>query len=196
MIHTRHQISLSLALATSLATSLAWAAPGAHGPGGEHLDAPAAAGTRAAAPRIEARSEDFELVGLLQGGELSILINRFETGEPVLGAVVEVESGKLKARAPFHGDHGDYAVADEAFVKAVSRPGAHPIVVTVTAGKDADLLEGTLNVPAADSDPAAAALPWRWGAAAAIAALFAAAGAWVIRRRRRPGAGSLQGRSA
>lgn len=192
MIDTRHQISLSLALATSLA----WAAPGAHGPGGEHLDAPATAGARAAAPRIEARSEDFELVGLLQGGELSILINRFETNDPVLGAVVEVESGNLKAKAPFHGDHGDYAVADEAFVKAVSRPGAHPIVVTVTAGKDADLLEGTLNVPAADSGPATAAISWRTGAAAAIAALFAAAGAWALWRRRRTGTGSPQGRSA
>ena len=40
-------------------------------------------------PSFEARSEAFELVGRLQGGELSILINRFATNEPVLNATVE-----------------------------------------------------------------------------------------------------------
>lgn len=139
-----------LALATA---SPAFAAPGAHGPDGEHLDAAAQApGAAGGAPRFEAKSEDFELVGRLQGGEMSMFINRFATNEPVADAKVEVELGQLKAAAPFHPDQGDYAVADEAFLKAVSEPGDHSLVITVIAGSDADLLEGTLQVVKAAAD--------------------------------------------
>ena len=85
----------------------------------------------------------------LSGGELSILIDRFDTNEPVLDARVEVESGKLKAPAKFHADHGDYSVDDPGLLSALRQPGAHPVVVTVIAGKDSDLFEGTLRVTAA-----------------------------------------------
>ena len=136
---------LGLLLATI--TGLAVTAPGAHGPDGEHLDAPAPGQAAAGAvPRFEARSETFEIVGRLQGGELSLFINRYDTNEPVLNARVELESGDLKAAAPFHGDLGDYAVADEAFLKAIAQPGDHPVVITILAGDDSDLLEGTLSV--------------------------------------------------
>jgi hypothetical protein len=124
------------------------AAPGAHGPNGEHLDAPAGTPTAGTAPRFEARSEAFELVGRLSGGELSMFINRFETNEPVNDAKVELELGTLKAAAPFDADQGDYAVADEAFLKALAEPGDHALVITVVASNESDLLEGTLNVPA------------------------------------------------
>ena len=60
------------------------ASPGAHGPNGEHLDGPAAALAGGAAPRIETFTEAFELVGRLSGGELSVLVDRYETNEPVL----------------------------------------------------------------------------------------------------------------
>lgn len=126
------------------------ASPGAHGPNGEHLDATAQAGsTGGAVPRIEAHSEAFELVGRLQGGELSLLINRYATNEPVLNATVEVETGTLKAPAKFHADMGDYAVDDEAMLKALAAPGDHSLVITILAGTDTDLLDGTLNVPGA-----------------------------------------------
>lgn len=173
-----------VAFATTLATQPALAAPGAHGPNGEHLDVPSAAGGSSTAPRIEAKSEAFELVGQLSGGELSILINRFETNEPVLGATVEVESGNLKAKAPFHADHGDYAVADEAFLKAMAKPGAHSLVVTIAAGNEADLLEGTLTVPEEAHDHAHEGLSWRaWALGAVGAALLAAGVSRVLRRR-------------
>jgi len=133
----------------ALGAAATQASPGAHGPNGEHLDGPVVStGTSTSAPRIEAKSETFELVGRLSGGELSMFINRFETNEPVLQAKVEVASGALKAPAPFHADQGDYAVADEAFLKAIGQPGQHPLVITVVAGKDADLLDGTLDVSA------------------------------------------------
>jgi len=128
------------------------ASPGAHGPNGEHLDGPAQAGSGASkAPRMEAKSESFELVGQLRDEEFSMLINRFETNEPVLEAKVEIETGALKAPARFHADQGDYAVDDAAFLKALKAPGAHAVVVTIVAGAESDLLEGTLTSEGADA---------------------------------------------
>lgn len=137
-------------LAAAMHTALA--SPGAHGPNGEHLDAPGQAQVAGGnVPRFETKSETFELVGRLQGGELSMLINRFETNEPVLEAKVEIESGDLKAPAKFHADMGDYAVDDAAMLKRLGEAGEHPIVVTVIAGKDTDLLDGTLLVRGAQA---------------------------------------------
>lgn len=130
----------------------AMASPGAHGPNGEHLDGPTQAASGASkAPRMEARSEAFELVGQLRDDEFSMLINRFETSEPVLDAKVEIETGALKAPAKFHADMGDYAVDDAAFLKALKAPGAHAVVVTIVAGAESDLLEGTLTSEGADA---------------------------------------------
>jgi hypothetical protein len=149
-----HLLLLRALGAAALAASLGAAAgPGANG---EHLDGPAAAaapgGTR---PRIEASSEQFELVATLAGGEFSLLIDRFATNEPVLRAQVEVESGGLKAKAPFHDDVGDYAVADAAMLKLLGTPGEHAIVVTVLHGNESDLLDAVLKVSAAQAQASA-----------------------------------------
>src|SRR3989475_3904658 len=52
------------------------AAPGAHGPNGEHLDGPATQVQGSSAPRLETRSESFEMVGRLSVSEFSMFINR------------------------------------------------------------------------------------------------------------------------
>jgi len=127
---------------------LAWAGPGAHGPNGEHLDAPKTNNSMQAGLRIEANSDVFELVGTLAGGELSIFIDRFVTNEPLLQAQVEVESGALKAQAKFRAEIGDYLIDDAALLQKLSTPGEHPLVITVIAGKDSDLLDAVLRVPA------------------------------------------------
>lgn len=167
----------------------ALAAPGAHGPGGEHLDAgrtQAAAG--GAVPRLETSSELFELVGRLQGGELSILVDRYETNEPVLGAKLEVKLGELNAAAKFHADLGDYAVDDPAFLAALAAPGEHALIFTIIAGEDSDLLDATLVVAgdAAHDDGHGHRLEWiliGGGAAVVLALAF-----FALRRRRvRPG---------
>jgi hypothetical protein len=133
------------ALALVLATACpALAGPGAHGPNGEHLDEKAPANVGAAAPRVEAQSELFELVAQLRGGEFTILVDRYATNEPVLGAKLEVESGSVKAVATFRAAPGDYVVTDPAFVRSLAAPGEHPLVFTLVAGQDADLLDGTL----------------------------------------------------
>lgn len=177
----------------SLATATAWAGPGAHGPNGEHLDGDAATVQpgSAGAPRMETHSEDFELVATLSGGELSILIDRFATNEPVLGAEVEVQAGQAKAVAAFHADHGDYAVADAGFVKALASPGEHALVVTLSTGKESDLLDGVLKVDAAVADTAHGPGRTLWWAGGAVLAGAAGALVWWLARRRRTGSGSV-----
>ena len=137
----------TLALMLSSWLMPVWAGPGAHGPNGEHLDGPTTSNATAdAAPHFEAQTELFEVVGRLQGGELSLLIDRFETNEPVRQATVEVASGNAKAQARFHADLGDYAVDDAALLTLLSQPGEHALVITVTAGEDSDLLDALLQV--------------------------------------------------
>jgi hypothetical protein len=156
-IFSRRLRGLLLMALMTVAGAATWAAPGAHGPNGEHLDGPAQGATTSGlgAPRMEAKSEAFELVAVLRADELSMLINRFETSEPVLDAQVEVASGNLKAVAKFHSDLGDYAVDDVAFLKALQTPGDHALVITVMAGNDTDLLDGSLRTTG-EATPSAA----------------------------------------
>jgi hypothetical protein len=179
-----HLLVRHIALAASLCIAgVTWAAPGAHGPDGEHLDgAGHAHSVSSAAPRMEAKSEDFELVATLADDELSILIDRFATNEPVLGATVEIQTGEVKAVAKFHADHGDYAVADAGFLKALAVPGEHALVVTVNTGKESDLLDGVLKVEAPSAEHAHGVPRWLWGTGAVI--VLAAAVGWVWARRR------------
>ena len=162
--------SILTAILMALMPALTWAGPGAHGPNGEHLDSPKTDKTMHAGLRIDANSDIFELVGTLAGGELSIFIDRFVTNEPLLQAQVEVESGALKAQAKFRAEIGDYTIDDPAMLQKISTPGEHPLVITVIAGKDSDLLDAVLRVPAtlaADDHQ----FHWEWWALGALATL-------------------------
>ena len=177
---------LTLFCAAMLAMSAAFAGPGAHGPNGEHLDAPATA-AGAVLPRFETFTKSFELVGQLTGSELSIMIDRYETNEPVLNGALEVQYKNLKAKATFHADMGDYAVDDPAFLAAISKPGAHPLQFTLTAGGESDRLAGTLEVGEEDHhehDEHPASRRWLLAGLAALALVIAAL---VVRRLRQPG---------
>jgi hypothetical protein len=145
------RLGAALALALFLALQPALAGPGAHGPNGEHLDAPTAAAAGPALPRVEAHTEAFELVAELRASELVVLVDRYETNEPVLGAKLEVESNGLKAVASFRAEQGDYAVTDGALLKALAAPGEHGLVFTLVAGAAGDLLDGTLVVTASNA---------------------------------------------
>jgi hypothetical protein len=148
----KSSLRLAAALA-ALSAGLAAAGPGAHGPGGEHLDAPAPVlSAGASVPRAEAKSEAFELVARVESGALSILVDRYDTNEPVLDAAVEVESGPVKSKATFRREQGDYVVADPQLLKALAEPGAHALVFTITTAKDGDLLEASMPSTAAHAD--------------------------------------------
>jgi len=154
----------------------AWASPG-H----DHGDAPAAAiGT--AAPRVTSHSDLFEVVGMVEGNELKIYLDRYATNEPVTDAKIEVEIGNIKGVAAAQAD-GSYSFKSDVFAK----PGDLAVSFTVLAGKDADLLAGDLKIgnPADDHAHHKAAKPWlRWAAYAGGALLLAAIAIVVLRRRK------------
>lgn len=188
----RHSIAAALACCAFFLSPPASGGPGAHGPGGEHLDGQAPVlSAGASVPRVEAKSETFELVARIEGGALSILIDRYDTNEPVLGADVEVEVGSLKRKAAFRREQGDYAVTDPALVALASSPGSHALVFAVNAGKESDLLESTMQVAAQGRPgPATTRLApiaaWIGGGALAMGA---AGVYWRRRSLRRPAFG-------
>ena len=177
---------LNLMFAAMLVVSSAFASPGAHGPNGEHLDGQTSAtGTASSVPRIETFTESFELLGHLSGGELSIMIDRYETNEPVLNGALEVQYKNLTAKAKFHADVGDYAIDDPKLLAAIAKPGSHPLLFTLVAGDESDLLEGTLTVTAAADDHGHGHGVSRGRLAAIAAAILAIAAVFVARRRQR-----------
>jgi len=160
-----------------------------------HGDVPANAAAGASQPRVEAATETFELVGQLQGKALTLLVDRFETNEPVLDGNIEVEVKAVKAAAKFRPEQGDYIVTETALINALLTPGEHALVFTVSAGNDSDLLEGTMHVaepahhaPANDSQPNTLRTSTLLVVLAAV--LLAIGAAWVIRRGNSTG-GSL-----
>ncbi|MBZ2209778.1 hypothetical protein [Massilia soli] len=165
--------------------SAALASPGAHGPNGEHLDGAVATAEGGTFPRIETFTESFELVGQLSGGELSIMIDRYETNEPVLGGTLEVEYKGLKAPAKFHADLGDYAIDNPALLAALSKPGSHPLLFTLIVGDESDLLEGTLVVNEIHGEEHEHLNAWPWVTGIAIAAAILAAVVFARRRTNR-----------
>jgi len=140
--------------------------------------APPSALPAALAPRVEAQSENFELLGVLESGKLTLYLDRFATNEPVADAAIEIESGAFKATAQ-PGGEGVYTAP----AAALTQPGQYPLVFTIRAPNETDLLNGTLGVP---PPPGASNHPHHWtewlvwivGAVVALAGI-----AWLLRRR-------------
>ena len=132
--------SHSLAALSLAAILLGAGLPAAASEGHDHGDAaPAATGT--ALPRFAAVSESFELVGVLDGKQLTLYLDRFADNAPVRGALIELEIAGAKFKAQSHGDDA-YAV----LLKEAPKPGVLPITATVTAGAEVDLLAGELDL--------------------------------------------------
>lgn len=147
-----------------------------------HADEPKVAAI-AAAPRFAARTEVFELVGVLAGGEFHLYLDRADSNAPVDAAEIEVESGAFTARAE-RSAPGTYRLKAGPLAAA----GRHALTVSVAAGEDADLLTATFdNAPAAAGAAADAhdhREPWQW-AAGGVALVLLAAAAFAMRLRRR-----------
>lgn len=173
---------LSISAGALMLTALFVAGNVDAGPGHDHGDGAPAAGAGKASPRFEAHSDLFEAVGVLGASELSIVIDRYASNEPVLSAKVELESGSVKAVAQFHAEHGDYSFPSKPFEK----PGSYPITLTITAGDEVDILAGNLVVPdpAAGHEHAVTAMSWKSGAViAALIVVLGIAATLFIRRR-------------
>ena len=161
--------SFSLAALGLAAVLLSHTLPAIAGPGHDHGDAaPAATGT--ALPRFAAVSEIFELVGVLDGKQITLYLDRFADNAPVRGAQIELEIAGTKFNAVAHGDD-----AYEVVLKEAPQPGVLPITATVTAGAEVDLLAGELDLhEAAHSDEPPHEHSWKefaWWAAGGVAVL-------------------------
>ena len=175
LLNTAQAAIISIAIVFS-GTTLA-------GPGHDHGDAlPAATGS--ASPRISSHSDLFELVGVVQAGEMKIFLDRYATNEPVTDARIEVEAGTAKGTATPAAD-GSYSFKNALFDK----PGTVPVSFTVVAGQDSDLLAGDLVMADRDAGHSdeAAKRPWlRWAAyAAGVLLVMVVAVAFVRARKRR-----------
>lgn len=177
---TPRRAALAIVLSAALAAP-ASAGPG-HDGGHDHDETPAqsAAPTR---PRFEAHSELFEAVGTLRAGELVLTLDDYATNTPVAGARVELESGEYKGVGePV--DAGTYRFGDTPF----GAPGTYPVMLTVSAGDEIDLLAADLVVAAPAADAAVVSprgrLLWGAGGVLALAALGLGVRAGLRRRAR------------
>jgi len=119
----------------ALAAPLAWA-----GDGHDHGEAPASS-AGPAAPRFAATSETFELVGIVNGKQLTLYLDRYADGSPVKNAQLELELGGVKVPVEPHAD-GEF----EATLVQELKPGVVSVAATVIAGEETDLLAGELDM--------------------------------------------------
>ena len=167
-------------IAVLLASALLCAAPLAWGHDGEDHGAPPPAVSQAVAPRASAKSEDFELLAVLDNKTLVIYLDAFGSNAPVPGAKVEVDGGGLKGVAAEQSP-GVYSLPAPAL-----GPGKHALTISVETADNADLLATTLEVApeAVAPAPSNTGRPWlKW---AGGVALVLAASLILTSRRRNP----------
>jgi hypothetical protein len=166
---------------------MAQAGPG-HDHGHDHGDS-AAVPAGSALPRFAAVSETFELVGVLNGKQITLYLDRTTDNAPVTGAQIELEIAGIKFKAEAHGDTYDVVLAE------APKPGVLPITATVTAGAELDLLAGEFELhEEAHAGEAAHTHSWTeyagWAATglAALAVLILIGRRHVASRQRQAGA--------
>lgn len=157
--------------------------------GHDHDDGPPAAAA-ARAPRFEAKSDLFELVGILDKGTLRLFLDRHASNEPVIGATIDIEVGAEKKSAQAQPD-GTYLFASE----LLGKPGTLAFAMTVTAGAEVDLLAANLVIPEPHHDHPADSgrLAMLWPGMAAgigLSVIAALVGAGVVRLLRRRAGGA------
>ena len=161
-----------VAVAASICTTAAFADDGHN----HDQDKPAAIGT--ASPRVSAHSDLFELVGVVDKGQMTVYLDRFATNEPVLGAKIEYESGTNKGVAAPQAD-GTYLIKFE----ALSKPGELPFAFTVAAGSDTDLLAGELDLKDPHDHATEGARSWLKLLGYALAAALTLTATFVLTRK-------------
>jgi hypothetical protein len=120
--------------------------PAMAGPGHDHGEAaPQAQGT--ALPRFVAVSEDLEMVGIVNGKQLTIYLDRFKDNSPVNDAQIEIDIVGNSYKAEKNGD-GEY----EVILKETLKPGVMAITATIQAGELNDLLAGELDLHADEEE--------------------------------------------
>lgn len=148
------QIQKSLAVLVAALSLLALSVAQA-GDGHDHGEAPpAAAGP--AQPRFAAVSEEFELVGVVNGTRITLYLDHADSNSPVKDAQLEVEIGGQKVPVQPHAE-GEF----EAMLAQPLQPGTVPVTATVTAGATSDLLAGELDLHADEHAEEGQSVHWQ-----------------------------------
>ena len=129
-------------LAAGLLLGALWMAtiPAQAGEGHDHGEAPAAA-AGSALPRFSAGSELFELVGVLNGKQLTLYLDHAASNAPVKDAKLELELGGRKLSPKAHGE-GEF----ELTLAEAPKAGVTPVTVTVSTASESDLLASELDI--------------------------------------------------
>ncbi|EGM79441.1 hypothetical protein Rhein_0325 [Rheinheimera sp. A13L] len=130
---------LYILLPTVVLSFASYAAPGAHGPNGEHLTTEQSSGQQMN-PRFETFSDQFELVGELLPDSVVLQLHHFQDNSPVIDAAVEIETADVKATAAYDEKLQHYRITAADLLTQLAKQQAHELVVTVIAAEKADLL--------------------------------------------------------
>ena len=168
-------------------TPHAQAAPGHdHGDQKSALTAPGAPG----APRFNAHSELFELVGVVHRGTLTLYLDRYADNTPVTAGAIELEIKPVQGTALILKATPDEEGVFTAALAMPFGPGAYAITATVNATLDGktetDLLAATFDISSGQSlESRSHQHSTEYVAiAAALAAIVGALAWWKLRRRR------------
>ncbi|MDP2359021.1 MAG: efflux RND transporter periplasmic adaptor subunit [Beijerinckiaceae bacterium] len=156
--------------------------------GHDHGDEKIAAVVSSAFPRVAARSELYEIVGILKDNRLSIFLDDAITNEPVRDATLQVTVGEAAAIEATKEPDGSYS----AMLPDPRPTGAVEVIIAVAAQKGDDLLVDSITLSPAAAAPAPN--EGRWVSAGPLGAMLAIAGLGLglayhfLKRRRRPAA--------
>ncbi|MEP7181252.1 MAG: hypothetical protein ABI886_03580 [Betaproteobacteria bacterium] len=135
-------------------------------------------------PRVEANSDLFEIVGVIDNGTMTLFLDRYSTNEPIANAKIDVEIGSVNGVAQQNVD-GTYTFKHALLVQ----PAQLPITFAIAAVGESDLLTAAVVIPdlTADGAHSTAAPQWKWWwwVAGGLHLLGMIALAWLLLRRHR-----------
>ncbi len=130
----------------------------------------------AAAPTLTAVSENYELVAIVQGRQMTVYLDQFESNAPVMDADLDFDFSGTGVKATRNAD-GTYSVA---LPKNVDLKSSMPVTITILAAAGPDLLSGDLVIPKLETHSSWSAL---WVVAIIAACLIALLLIWLVYKR-------------
>jgi hypothetical protein len=183
-------------LSICFAAALSWATllpmPAQAGPGHDHGPEPTA--SAASVPRVQAHSDLFELVGIVERGVMRIYLDKYQGNDPVTQARIDIEATRAGA-APLVLKAVASATPDGTFEwksPELDKPGDWVLAFTIAAGDEVDLLSGELKLGEATGAGHADGMLAQWlhnawlkwlGGLAVVGAAALALAAWLRRRK-------------
>lgn len=153
--------------------------------GHDHGDADKSPVVSSAYPRVAARSERYEIVGILKNSQLSIFIDDAVTNEPITDAALQVTIGGSAPTEARKAENGVYTAA----LPDPKPTGSVEVIFAVTAKKGDDLLVDSFTLPRPVSGPAKHEHAWlsanRAAATLALGGLGLGLLAGYLRRQKR-----------